>query len=248
MSSESGCLTLVATPIGNLSDLSPRAIQALRDADFWIVEDSRISGKLGFHLEVKKPMKVLNEHTSIGQITRYIDEIGAGASAALLTDGGCPAISDPGAIITNLCHDRDIPVLGIPGPSAPVLALMISGFFAQRFAFLGFLGRKPGAIRGELSGFVDSPLTLVLFESPHRLDALIIVAHEALGSRRFVVARELTKVYEQVYRGVLPTLPDETQLPRKGEITVVIEGRRKGNDTEPMKPAYEGNEPDGDEC
>jgi 16S rRNA (cytidine1402-2'-O)-methyltransferase len=248
MSPESGCLTLVATPIGNLSDLAPRAIQALREADFWIVEDSRISGKLGFHLETKKPMKVLNEHTSLGQITRYVEEIRAGASAALLTDGGCPAISDPGAIITNLCHDKGIPVLGIPGPSAPVLALMVSGFFAQRFAFLGFLGRKAGAIRGELSGYVDSPLTLVLFESPHRLDALIKVAHEALGARRFVVARELTKVHEQVFRGVLPFLPDETMLPRKGEITVVIEGRRKGSDTEPMKIANEDEEADGDEC
>lgn len=231
MSGDGGKLTLVATPIGNLGDLSPRAIESLGEADFWIVEDTRISGKLASHLELKKPMRVLNDHTSPHQIERYLEELRKGAHAALVTDGGAPAISDPGALLTNLCHEHGVRIAGVPGPSAPVLALMLSGFFAQRFAFLGFLGRKAGAIRGELATFADSPLTLVLFESPHRLEALLAAAHEALGARRYVVCRELTKMHEQVYRGTLPDVPDEATLPRKGEITLVIEGRRR-RDTE----------------
>ena len=224
-----GKLTLIATPIGNLSDLSPRAVESLGAAEFWIVEDSRISGKLASHLGLKKPMRVLNDHTSHSQVEKYLEELKKGAHAALLTDGGAPAISDPGAILTDLCHEAGVQLEGIPGPSAVVTALMLSGFFAQRFAFLGFLGRKPGSIRGELAAFSDSPLTLVLFESPHRIEVLLKAAHEALGTRRYAICRELTKMHEQVYRGVLPNIPTESEVPRKGEITLVIEGRRKGN-------------------
>jgi len=219
-----GKLVLVATPIGNLSDLSPRAVEALGEAEFWIVEDSRISGKLASHLGLKKPMTVS------GQVDRYLGELQKGAHAALLTDGGAPAISDPGALLTDQCHNAGIHVEGIPGPSAVVTALMLSGFFAQRFAFLGFLGRKPGSIRGELGTFADSPLTLVLFESPHRLDVLLKNAHESLGARRYAICRELTKMHEQVYRSLLPEIPSEEAVPRKGEITLVIEGRRRSSD------------------
>jgi 16S rRNA (cytidine1402-2'-O)-methyltransferase len=229
MSEETGRLTLVATPIGNLGDLSPRAQEALAAADVWLVEDTRISGKLASHLGLKKPMRVLNDHTSPAQIERYRDEIAKGQHAALLTDGGTPAVSDPGAILTDQCHNAGIPVEGVPGPSAVVTGLMLSGFFGQRFAFLGFLGRKAGDIRKELAPFAESPLTLVLFESPHRLDALLEVAHEALGARRYAVCRELTKAHEQVFRETLPNRPSESDMPRKGEITLVIEGRRRAS-------------------
>jgi len=225
-----GSLTLVCTPIGNLGDLSPRASEALGAADHWIVEDTRVSGKLASVLGLKKPMRVLNDHTSPAQIERYAQELKDGANVALLTDGGAPAISDPGAILTDLCHDAGVPVFAIPGPSAVITALTLSGFFGQRFAFLGFLGRKPGAIRGELAAFADSPLTLVLFESPHRIEAFLKVAHEALGNRRYVICREMTKAHEQVYRDRLPNIPAEAIVPRKGEITVVIEGRRRALD------------------
>ena len=229
--SDGGKLTLVATPIGNLSDLSPRAVEALSAAEYWIVEDTRVSGKLASHLGIKKQMKVLNDHTSPPQVKRYADELKKGAQAALLTDGGAPAISDPGAILTDLCHEAGVLVEGIPGPSAVVTALMLSGFFAQRFAFLGFLGRKAGAIKGELAPFADSPITLVLFESPHRLESLLGAAHEALGDRRYAICRELTKMHEQVYRSRLPEIPSEEQVPRKGEITIVIEGRRASRES-----------------
>ena len=222
-----GKLTLVASPIGNLSDLSPRAREALEAAEFWIVEDSRVSGKLAAYLGLRKPMRILNDHTSSTQVERYLEELRKGAQAALLTDGGSPAISDPGAILTDLCREAGVDVEGIPGPSAVVTALMLSGFFAQRFVFLGFLGRKPGAIRGEFTPFADSPLTIVVFESPHRLESLLKAAFEALGPRRYAICRELTKLHEQVYRSVLPEIPSEAAVLRKGEITIVIEGRRK---------------------
>lgn len=220
-------LTLVSTPIGNLGDLSPRAAEALREADVWFVEDSRVSGKLAAHLGLKKPMRVLNDHTSEGQLARYGQELKSGVYAALLTDGGSPSVSDPGALLTDYCHENGLLVDAIPGPSAVVNALALSGFFAQRFAFLGFLGRKSGAIKSELEPFADSPLTLVLFESPHRIEALLQVAYEALGARRYAICREMTKAFQQIFRERLPIIPDETTLPRKGEITVVLEGRRK---------------------
>lgn len=230
MSDREGRLTLVASPIGNLGDLSSRASEALGAADVWFVEDTRVSGKLASHLGLKKPMRVLNDHTSPAQVERYADEIAKqGLDAVILTDGGAPVVSDPGAILGDLCHERRVPVTSMPGPSAVTNALALSGFFGQRFAFLGFLGRKPGAIRSELEPFSESPLTLVLFESPHRIDALLKVAHEALGTRRYAVCREMTKAFEQTYRARLPEIPDEEAMPRKGEITVVIEGHRRNS-------------------
>jgi len=220
-------LSVVCTPIGNLSDLSDRARETLAGASFWIVEDTRVSGKLGSVLEVKKPMRILNEHTGDGAIAAYVDQIEAGEWAALLTDGGAPGISDPGAKLVDACLERGIQVEPIPGPSAPIAAISVSGFFAQRFAFLGFLPRKAGDIRAELAPFADSPYTLVLFESPFRIDALLKAAHEALGERRYVIGRELTKAFEQIYRSALPQIPTDKEVPRKGEFTIVIEGKRK---------------------
>lgn len=230
MDGDKGRLVLVSTPIGNLGDLSPRAAEALGTADFWIVEDTRVSGKLAAHLGIAKPMRVLNDHTGEAAVARYRQAILEGETAALLTDGGAPAISDPGAILTDLCHEAGIEVQAVPGPSAVTTALGLSGFFAQRFAFLGFLSRKPGSIKSELLMFADSPLTLVLFESPHRMESLLKTSHEVLGFRRYAICREMTKTHEQVYRDRLPNTPSEGDVPRKGEVTVVIEGRRRSFD------------------
>ena len=222
-------LTLVATPIGNLADLSPRAVETLWAADFWIVEDTRVSGKLQSHLGLQKPMRILNEHTRPEAIRRYVEEIEEGKHAALLTDGGSPVISDPGALLCDACHEAEIEIDAIPGPSAVINALTLSGFFAQRFAFLGFLGRKPGAVKQELRPFADSPYTLVLFESPHRIQAMLKAAAEELGNRRYAICREMTKLHQQVYRDRLPNIPNESSVPNKGEVTIVIEGRRKAD-------------------
>lgn len=220
-------LTLVATPIGNLGDLSPRAAEALKAASIWIVEDSRVSGKLAAHLGVRKTMRVLNDHTPEHQVEAILRDLAAGLDACLLTDGGCPVVSDPGSHLTDLALQAGIEVDGIPGPSAVTDALMLSGFYGQRFAFLGFLGRKPGAIREELAPFSDSPMTLVLFESPHRLEQLLKVAFEVLGARRYAICRELTKSHQQIYRKFLPDCPTEREMPKKGEVTLVIEGKRR---------------------
>lgn len=222
-----GKLTLIATPIGNLSDMSPRAAQALGAADFWIVEDTRVSGKLQSHLGLKKPMKVLNDHSGPQAVARYVVELSEGAKAALITDGGSPVVSDPGTLLCDACHDAGVHVEGIPGPSAVTTALMLSGFFGQRFAFLGFLGKKAGAIRSELEPFKDSALTLVLFESPYRFEAFLKTAFETLGARRYAICREMTKLHEQVFRARLPIIPEESIVPRKGEVTIVIEGVRR---------------------
>jgi 16S rRNA (cytidine1402-2'-O)-methyltransferase len=172
-------------------------------------------------------MRVLNDHTRHEQIEKYLEEVRGGARAAVLTDGGSPVVSDPGAILCDLCHNAGILVEGIPGPSAPILALTLSGFFGQRFAFLGFLPRKAGDIKGELSAFADSPLTLVLFESQFRIKPLLEAAHAVLGERRYAICREMTKSHEQVFRSRLPYVPTEGEVPRKGEFTIVIEGLRR---------------------
>jgi 16S rRNA (cytidine1402-2'-O)-methyltransferase len=219
-------LTLVATPIGNLGDLSPRAGEALTEADVWFVEDSRITSRLAAHLGVKRPMRLVTDHSADAALLRYVQEL-ATSRGVLVTDGGAPGVSDPGARLCDLCHEAGVMVDAIPGPSAVITALMLSGFYAQRFAFLGFLGRKHGPMVADLSMFANSPLTLVLFESPHRFRELLKAASEALPERRYAICRELTKLHQQVYRSQLPLIPDEAAVPAKGEITVVIEGLRR---------------------
>ncbi len=224
---EGGRLTVVAGPIGNLGDLSDRVRQALAEAEFWIVEDTRVSGKLASALGLKKPMRVLNEHTPPFKVEQYVAQLAEGFSAAILSDAGTPGVSDPGADLVDQCYARGIPVDGAPGPSAVTTALMLSGFFAQRFAFLGFLGRKPGAMRQAMEPFAESTLSLVLFEAPTRIDKLLATCAEVLGSRRYAICRELTKSHQQIWRGELPALPTEDEVPRRGEFTLVIEGMRR---------------------
>ena len=225
-----GRLVLIATPIGNLGDLTDRARAAASEADWWLVEDTRVSGKLQAVIGCRKPMRVLNDHTPAGVVERYAREIADGAAAALLTDGGCPCISDPGAALVDLCIESGVEVDALPGPSAVTTALAAGGFFAQRFVFLGFLGRKAGAIQGDLRPYADSPLTIVVFESPFRISKFLESAYAALGARRYAICRELTKAHQQVYRDRLPAIPDDSTVPRKGEFTIVIEGRRRGDD------------------
>ncbi len=223
-------LTVVATPIGNLGDLSPRAAAALAEAALWLVEDTRVSAKLQAHLGVRVPMKVLNDHTTEARIVDYAAEIGQGTKAALLTDAGTPAISDPGALLVDRCYALGLEVDGVPGPSAVGASLMLSGFFAQRFAFLGYLPKKPGAQAQILREFVESPMTLVLFESPFRTENLLEVLANVLGTRRYALCRELTKAHQQVYRDRLPSKPPKGAVPAKGEFTVVVEGIRRGSE------------------
>ncbi len=222
-----GTLVVVATPIGNLGDLSPRASDALRNADFWIVEDTRVSGKLGSVLETKKPMRVLNDHTRPDQVEKLAQEVAESASTALMSDAGTPLVSDPGAELVQACLRLGCEIDVVPGPSAVSAALVLSGFYAQRYAFLGYPPRKPGPLRELLAPYKDSTMTLVCFESPHRIGKFLAVCAEALGDRRYAVCREITKVHQQVWRSSLPNVPELSQVPAKGEVTVVIEGHRR---------------------
>lgn len=172
-------------------------------------------------------MKVLNEHTPPAKVDAYVKDVMGAGQVALLTDGGTPVISDPGAMLTDRLHDEGVEIDCIPGPSAVTTALALSGFFGQRFVFLGFAGRKPGDIRGLLAPYADSSLTIVLFESPFRFAKFLESAYQALGDRRFAVCRELTKMHQQVVRGNLSDLAILREIPQKGEVTLVIEGRRR---------------------
>ncbi|MCW5937333.1 MAG: 16S rRNA (cytidine(1402)-2'-O)-methyltransferase [Fimbriimonadaceae bacterium] len=223
-----GRLVLVASPIGNLGDVSARAREELAGAEVWLVEDTRVAGRLQSALGISCPMRLLNDHTSERRLEEYAGLLEGGARAAVVTDAGCPVISDPGAELVDMCHARGVEVDAIPGPSAVTTALALSGFFAQRFAFLGFLPRKPGPLKESLAPFAESTLTLVLFESPNRIDKVLSVMPEVLGLRRYALCRELTKLHQQIWRGKLPELPQEGEVLRKGEFTVVVEGRRRG--------------------
>lgn len=220
-------LKVVATPIGNLGDLSQRAIESLLESENWIVEDTRVSAKLKSHIGAKPSMHVLNDHTSDGGIQRLAEAVMHAGSWALISDAGVPAISDPGSQLVDLLLDSGFEVVPIPGPSAVTTALSVSGFFAQRYAFLGYLPRKEGEIKSLLAPYQGSTLTLVWFESPHRFRKSLSAANEALGERRYAICRELTKKNEQIFRGSFPSIPLESEVLSKGEFTIVVEGLRK---------------------
>jgi 16S rRNA (cytidine1402-2'-O)-methyltransferase len=191
-----------------------------------------VTGKLLHLIGVSQPLGTLNDHTAEPKIAAFRDRILAGESIALLSDAGTPTVSDPGTQLVDLCHESGIEVDPIPGPSAVTTALCASGFFGQRYAFLGFLPRKPGPARKILEPFLESSLTITLFESPHRFLKTLTLCGEVLGPRRYCIARELTKLNAQIYRAELPELPTEKQVPAKGEFTLVIEGWRKGQNDE----------------
>ncbi len=223
-------LVIVATPIGNLGDLSPRATTELKEADFWIVEDTRVSGKLQSFLGEKCPMKVLSDASPPLKVKVLVDQIQNAEKVCLISDAGTPVISDPGAELISLCREAGIEIDSIPGPSAVATALTLTGFYAQRYAFLGFLSKKNKLIIEALEPFVDSPLTLVLFESQYRIEATLDLCHLVLGKRKYAICRELTKLHQQVYVATLPEIPSIKEVPRKGEFTIVIEGRRRIKD------------------
>ncbi len=170
----------------------------------------------------------MDEHTPEGRLEALLERVAAGETVALVTDAGTPGLSDPGALLTDLAYERGLRVDAVPGPSAVANALALSGFFAQRFLFLGYLPRRAGAIKKELAPYGDSPLTIVLFEAPSRVQKTLFAAHEALGDRRAALCREMTKLHQEVVRGRLSELAGR-DLVLKGEITLVIEGLRRGD-------------------
>ena len=219
----SGCLYLVATPIGNLEDITVRALRILGEVDLIACEDTRQTAKLLEHYNIRKPTVSYHEHnesTRSAELAKRIDE---GTRVALATDAGTPGISDPGHRLVALCLRNDIRVVPIPGPSAAIAALAASGVPAREFLFLGFLPSRQGERRKALERLQTETRTLVIYESPHRLAESLADAAEKLGRRPAVIARELTKLHEEFLRGDLAELAVRIrQKPVKGEVTVLI--------------------------
>jgi 16S rRNA (cytidine1402-2'-O)-methyltransferase len=208
--------------------LSPRARETLALADFIACEDTRVTGKLLSLIGIEKPLVRLDEHASESKLQAVETRIRTGEVCALVSDAGTPLLSDPGAAIVDRLLEAGIGVDSVPGPSASVMALALSGFYAQRFAFLGFLPRRPGPLTAEFAAFADSTSPIVFFESPARLTRTLTAAAGALGGRRAAICREMTKLHQEVVRGRLEDLARIVR-PWRGEITVVIEGKRRRN-------------------
>jgi 16S rRNA (cytidine1402-2'-O)-methyltransferase len=217
-------LYLVATPIGNLGDIGARAIEVLSAVDIVLCEDTRHSGRLMAALGLDVRLSPYHEHNAARVRPRLIEQLGRGARLALISDAGMPAIADPGHKLVREALDADILVSAVPGPSAVLMALAISGLPTDRFFFQGFLPAKPGARQKVLAELSAIPATLVLFESPNRLGACLADAARVLGPRPAAIARELTKLHEEVRRGPLDALAAAlTAEPApRGEIVLVI--------------------------
>lgn len=218
-------LYLVATPIGNLGDISLRALETLRAADVVASEDTRKTGLLLNHFEIKKPMIAFHEHNEQRAGERILGLLAEGKSVALVTDAGTPGISDPGFTLVRRAIEDGLEFTMIPGPAALIMAVVLSGLPTHSFTFRGFAPRKPGARRRFLAIDADAPHTLIFYESPYRLLAFLAAAQEVYGDRRAAVANDLTKLFEAVQRGTLSTLVSNLEGTKlRGEYVVVIEG------------------------
>jgi 16S rRNA (cytidine1402-2'-O)-methyltransferase len=218
-----GCLYVVATPIGNLEDISLRALRILKESDAIACEDTRQTVKLLTHFDIQKRLVSYHEHNEITRAAEIIIELEQGAKIALVTDAGTPAISDPGNRLVSLCLRHGIQVVPLPGASAFVTALAASGMPIDEFTFIGFLPSRPTERRKRLRALAAEPRTLALYEAPHRLLDTLEDVLEILGNRPAVIARELTKVYEEFLRGHVEDLLEAVRKkPPRGEITLLI--------------------------
>ena len=221
----SGKLIVVGTPIGNLSDFSPRAIEALRSADFIAAEDTRVTLKLLNRFEIKKPMISYFEHNKRYRGEIICNRIVAGETCALVSDAGMPAISDPGEMLVAQCAEQGIQVLVVPGPSAVVSALAISGLPTSRFTFEGFLSVNKKSRKEHLAEVKNEHRTMIFYEAPHKLASTLSDMLAAWGDKRIAIVRELTKIHEEVIRTTLAEAAARfADGSAKGEIVLVIEG------------------------
>ena len=227
-----GTLYLVPTPIGNLGDVSRRCAETLAAADFIAAEDTRVSLKLLNHLEIKKPLVSYHEHNKKESGPRILERLLAGESCALVTDAGCPAISDPGEDLVRLCAGAGVPVCAIPGPCAAITALSVSALPTGRFAFEGFLPAQKKERRARLEALKDEARTLIFYEAPHRLRETLEELSGAFGPERPIsLCRELTKLHEEVLRLTLGEAVRhyEANEPR-GEYVLVVGGREEARE------------------
>ena len=223
-----GVLYLVGTPIGNLSDISERALKVLSEVDFIAAEDTRNSGKLLSYFDIKKPMVSYFDHNKRERGEMIVSRIEAGESCALITDAGMPAISDPGEDIVRICAERGVPVSVVPGPCAAVSALAMSGLFTGKFVFEGFLSTANNERREALESLQNERRTIIFYEAPHKLRGTLADLMKAFGNRKISLCRELTKLNEEVLRMTLSEAIAyyEENQPR-GEYVLVLEGASK---------------------
>lgn len=219
-------LCLVPTPIGNLSDISPRARQALADADFIAAEDTRVALRLLNHLELKKPLVSYYEHNKEGSGPKIVARILTGQRCALVSDAGSPAISDPGEDLVRLCAEAGIPVTAVPGPCAAITALSISGLPTGRFCFEGFLSTNKKSRQAHLDGLRSETRTMIFYEAPHKLTATLADLSAVFGAeRRISLCRELTKLHEEVLRTTLgEAAAYYAEHAPRGEFVLIVEG------------------------
>lgn len=221
---------MVATPIGNLEDLTHRAERVLKEADLIAAEDTRHTGQLLARLGIKAKLISFHEQNEERRTPEILEHLQQGAKVALVSDAGTPGVSDPGFVLVRACHQNEIPVYAVPGPSAVLVALVTSGLPTNRFLFEGFLPKKPGKRRKRLEALRELDATLIFFESPYRLVKLLEEMVGILGDRPTAVCRELTKKFEETKTGTLTGLAQYYSAhPPKGEITLVVQGAKAGD-------------------
>ncbi len=230
---EIGTLYICPTPIGNLDDITMRTLSTLREADLIMAEDTRHTVRLLNHFDIKKPLTSYHEHNKFSKEEYIIDKLMSGENIALVSDAGMPGISDPGEEIIKACIENGIEVIGLPGASASVLALVVSGLPTGKFAFEGFLSSKKSERRRELGELKSEKRTIIFYESPHRLLKTLKDMEEILGNRKIALSRELTKRYEEINRGKISEIIEEySKRDIKGEIVIVMEGADESSETE----------------
>ena len=229
--SPAGCLYLVGTPIGNLEDITLRALRILKEVDEIACEDTRHTQKLLAHYEIHKPLVSYHEHNELTRAPELVLALEQGAKIALVSDAGTPLVSDPGHRLVALCLRHHIPVVPIPGPSALLASLSASGLPNEEFLFVGFLPARSGERRRALERLRIEGCTLIFYEAPHRIAECVADAHEILGDRSACLAREVTKLHEEFLRGKLSEISTALQKrPPRGEITLII-GPAEASDT-----------------
>lgn len=219
-------LTIVPTPIGNLADITLRALEVLKQADIIVCEDTRQTQKLLFHYAITKPLLSYHDHSSMQKTAGLVALLKEGKHLALVSDGGMPLVSDPGFQIVHAVLAEGLPLEVLPGPSAVTTALVLSGLPTDSFSFIGFLSNKGQRRKHELQALAEREETLMFFESPFRVVKMLQDALDVFGDREAAVAREISKKFEEVLRGNLSELLREmTQKPRKGEMVVLVSGK-----------------------
>ena len=226
MNSKTGTLYVVATPIGNLGDMTFRAVEILRQSDLVLAEDTRHASILFRHFDIRTPMWSFHEHSERKQLSEVLDRLSQGQHIALVSDAGTPLISDPGYPLVSEARNRGLNVVPIPGPSAVIAALSAAGLPTNRFCFEGFIPSKPGPRREFIEACASASCTTVFYESSHRILASLVQICESMGpERRIVIARELTKKYEQFYSGPAHEVLQQVssgQENQKGEFVIVV--------------------------